>query len=229
MFIWNDISSDDMNIKVVSLPPPNIATKKATYSEVEGRDGYLTQLGAYQSDLKQIEADYFGTDFDGILNWLTGSGKIIFGNMPDRYYKAMIDNKIPLSEYIKNQIYNFPISFKCQPFGYLLEGEEIITFTAPTTIYNQGTHESKPYLKIYGSGDITLYINNSTCVFKGVVDYIEIDSEIMNAYKNVGGSLVNCNNLMYSPFPILETNENNISWTGEVTEIQIIPRWRCKV
>ena len=48
---------------------------------------------------------------------------------------------------------------------------------------------AKPYIKIYGSGNISLHINSDTFTFENVSDYIEIDSETMNAYK--GQSLQN--------------------------------------
>ncbi|QDY17535.1 phage tail protein [Clostridium botulinum] len=32
---------------------------------------------------------------------------------------------------------------------------------------------------------------------------------------------------MYGEFPIFQVGENKISWTGNVSKIEITPRWRC--
>ena len=82
-------------------------------------------------------------------------------------------------------------------------------------------------MKIYGSGDIAININSQTLILKGINSYIEVDSKIKNCFKNVNGVITNCNNQMYSTFPILEVGENNISWAGAVTKIEIMPRWCC--
>ena len=80
---------------------------------------------------------------------------------------------------------------------------------------------SEPYMKIYGSGDIIISINNRPLKFKNVENYIEVDTELMNCFKGE----TNQNNRMYSDFPILTTGENVFSWVGNVTKIEIEPRW----
>ena len=47
----------------------------------------------------------------------------------------------------------------------------------------------------------------------------------MNAYKKINGDIVLLNNKMYSDFPILESGENQISFEGNVSKIEITPRW----
>ncbi|MDU6337913.1 MAG: phage tail protein, partial [Clostridium sporogenes] len=67
-------------------------------------------------------------------------------------------------------------------------------------------------------------INNEIIKFTNISDYIELDSEMMECYK----SNVPLNHLMIGNFPIFQVGENNISWTGNISKIEIIPRWRCK-
>lgn len=82
-----------------------------------------------------------------------------------------------------------------------------------------------PYIKITGSGGITLYVNNRAHTFKDVNEYIEIDGEIMNAYK---GDLLQNSKMVTTLFPKLVAGANNISWAGNVTKVEIIPRW-CRL
>ena len=117
----------------------------------------------------------------------------------------------------------FLISFSCKPYKKEMN-EDIITITESTNIYNNYM-SSNPLIKVVGDGDITININNQKLILKGLEDEIEVDCELMNAYKKVNGDIVLLNNKMYSDFPILEEGENNISWSGNVTQIEITPRW----
>ncbi|MED9991261.1 MAG: hypothetical protein U0J27_03010, partial [Phascolarctobacterium faecium] len=92
-------------------------------------------------------------------------------------------------------------------------------------IYNTEGFTATPYIKITGSGGITLYINNRAHTFKDVNEYIEIDGEIMNAYK---GDLLQNSKMVTTLFPKLAAGANNISWAGNVTKVEIIPRW-CRL
>lgn len=56
----------------------------------------------------------------------------------------------------------------------------------------------------------------------GVLGKIIIDSEMQNAYS---GS-ISMNNKMYGDFPTFGSGENNISWTGNVTKLEVQPNWR---
>ena len=55
--------------------------------------------------------------------------------------------------------------------------------------------------------------------------YIEIDSEIMNAYK---GETLQNSKMVTSDFPKLAAGENKINWLGNVTKVEIMPRW-CRL
>ena len=70
--------------------------------------------------------------------------------------------------------------------------------------------------------DETLYVNNKSIYLKGITDKIIIDSEMKNAYNNS----VSLNYKMSGDFPVLSLGENNISWIGNVTKLEIQPNWR---
>ena len=116
------------------------------------------------------------------------------------------------------------IQFNCKPFKYRLDGKRPVLLGAAAHLQNPEFFTAKPYIKITGSGNITLSINSNSYVFKNVSEYIEVDSEIMDAFK---GS-VNENAKMFTPtFPELVRGDNYISWTGTVTSVEIVPRWCC--
>ena len=93
------------------------------------------------------------------------------------------------------------------------------------TITNPFSFASKPYLKIYGNGMGTLMIQSGTSnkIWQlEIDDYIEIDSEKMNCYK---GTLLRNDKVSGDGFQTFEKGENNIIFSGEITAIDIVPRW----
>ena len=95
------------------------------------------------------------------------------------------------------------------------------------SIINHGNTQSKPTITIYGSGTIDLSLNG-TQIFSielGDAEYITIDSAQMNAYQ--GDILMNRSVIGdYSNF-VLQTGTNIISWTGDVSKIEVADytRW----
>lgn len=221
--IWNGKTAEQMHLKIISLPPIQGSTERIEEKEIEGRDGNLTYQYGYEADEKIVECDYIGNKPIEIIDWLQGNGKVIFGNIPDRYYKARINNVVPLEEVIKNNLYNFQIKFKCQPFGYLLNGDYPIEITkSGTTIFNSGNYKSLPLINVYGTGAGILKINNVSYSITNINNSISIDSDIQEILNNKGQYFEG------DDFPELQTGENIIAFSGGITKVVIIPRWRCK-
>ena len=220
--IWNGKTAEQMHLKIISLPPIQGSTERIEEKEIEGRDGILTYKYGYEADEKTVECDYIGNKPIEIIDWLQGNGKVIFGNIPDRYYKARINNVVPLEEVIKNNLYNFQIKFKCQPFSYLLSGDYPIEITKSTTIFNSGNYKSLPLINVYGTGAGVLKINSINYSITNINNSISIDSDIQEILNNKGQYFEG------DDFPELQTGENTIAFSGGITKVVIIPRWRCK-
>lgn len=221
-FTWKNISSLDKNIMVNKLP--NFERPPANIEKIviPGRDGFLTQDdGTYQGIVKTCECSLDNGNIDDICSWLTGSGEVIFSNEPDKKYKAVIINKIPFSKIIPT-FHSFIIQFECMPHKYSIDNNVITLTTPPATVTNTGTATSKPIIKIYGTGIINLAINGIAITITNVIDYVTIDSVLMDAYKDT--QLFNNN--MYGNFPQLNVGANVMNWSGTVTKIEIIPNWR---
>lgn len=220
-FIFNGIDSSDYLI-INKLPSIFKAQKDVEKIEVQGRDGFLTQdNGNYKSIIKTVECtikDLKQIDF--ICNWLTGSGDVIFSNESDKKYKATIINQIEFKRVFVN-FHSFIIQFECQPHKYSISNNKITLTTSGTKIYNKGA-DSRPIFKIFGTGNIDLTVNSNVIHLTNVVDYVAIDSDLMDCYKDT----VLKNNYMNGEFPILVNGVNTISWTGTVTKIEVTPNWR---
>ena len=95
--------------------------------------------------------------------------------------------------------------------------------TASTsTIDNPGSVYSEPVITVYGTGDITLMVGTVIVELEGISGSITLDSELQEAYSGTTGM----NSAMSGEFPILKPGMNAISWSGEVTKVEVKPNWR---
>ncbi len=222
MFKFNNVSSDDMNLIVESLPSISGPQERIDSTNIPGGTQVLKSTG-YDLIDKNCVCHFVGNRFDKVLMCLRGSGKVIFDNLPDRYYKAYIGNKIPLEQIVRNMLHKFTITFTCKPFGYLLEGDIPIALTTNTTLCNmKSTHESYPTITIRGKGAATFTINNRTfniTDINGGSITIVSDPYIQRVLNNKG-------KFMEGDFPYFDVGENEISWNGNITSVEIIPYWR---
>lgn len=226
MFIWKDKSSDDFKIVCEQLPQIQVPMEDVEEIAVEGKSGFYTiPKGTYQGTDKQVTVHYEGNDYDGLAEWLSGSGKVIFSNIADRYYKAYINNAIPLENILENKLSKFVINFRCQPFGYSLENYSITVDKTDTKIINSYTYFSEPQLKVYATGNVSIFINGEQIYLSDVDEFIVVDSQLKSCYKNED----NLNNKMIGEFPILKVGVNEIKFEGNISKIDITPNWRYKL
>jgi len=220
-FIWKGINSLDMGIMVTKLPPYERPQANIDKKVVPGRDGFLTEDdGTYAEVLKPCECVLDDGNVRELGEWLTGTGEVILSNDPDMKYKATIINKIPLTKIIPT-LHEFIVQFDCQPYAHEAI-QELITLTSANTLVNPRTASCKPVIKVFGTGTIVLTIGAWNIYLYNVVDYVTIDSTLMDAYKDT----VLKNNDMAGDFPEFVPGENPISWTGTVTKVEITPNWR---
>jgi len=221
-FIFNGINSID-HLTVNELPPIARAERDITKVEIPGRDGFLTEdYGTYRGIVKPVKCTIRNlSQIDYINSWLTGLGDIIFSNEPDKVYKGIVINEYEFAK-IMLTWHSATVQFDCQPHKYSTSNDVITLTVSPQTITNPGTANSKPIIKAYGTGSIDLVINGSVVHLTNVTDYATIDSYLMDCYKDT----ILKNNDMAGEFPELIPGDNNISWAGTVTKIEIIPNWR---
>ena len=138
-------------------------------------------------------------------------------------YAAYASN-LKIDELINN-VGKFTVNFNCKPFQYFVFGLMKYTLTNATvdkTIENLFDFTSLPVIRIYGSGNVTMYLNERSYALTGISDYIDIDSELMSCYKD--NELQN-DKINFTEFPVLEPGKNIFSWTGDITKVEVTPRW----
>lgn len=209
-FKYKGINSITKGISIVETPP--ITTCNV------GKDG---KLEPYEKELI-CRIDMSIADIDDISAWLTGEGDLELSWEPGKYFKAKPIGNIDYIVLVK-KLRNFAIKFEIEPGSYLKEGNEKIVLTEKANLRNLGNTESDPIITIFGNGDINLVVAQQVMKLKGVNQSIILDTPLLEAYK--GAELQNRN--ANGEFPILPLGEFSISWSGNVSKIEIIPNWRC--
>ena len=231
-FTYNGKSSyDDFCLIITETPPFVIAERDVTFSSINGRNGeLLTDNHRYKNITKEYKVAALTDEYPlpilikKIGAWLAASpGYYILYDTydPNYFYYACYTSKLSFADKIM-KLGLATLKFSCKPYKYSFDGQAPIAVTSPQTISNPEDYESKPYIKIFGSGNITLTINDKSYTFSEIDEFICVDSEIMAAYK---GTARQDNKIDFIEFPTLAPGTNSITFSGNVDHIEIIPRW----
>lgn len=227
--IFNGKSSEDFHILVEHPPGYEFPQKDYSVVHVPGRNGDLISFnGSYRNVPRKYEIaivaenDEFSRYAGQIVNWLhsgEGYSRLEDSYEPD-YFRLAYYEENNTVENILNGAGRAIVKFICKPQRFLKSGEQSKLFTAGTTILNPTSNITKPLLKVYGT-DGTVTIGSVTFSLTGVSSYIYVDCDIEDAYKD--GQ--NENSKMTGQFPYFSKGANSVSWTGNITGIEITPRW----
>ena len=224
-------SYDDFCLIITETPPFVFPERDITFESVNGRSGdLLVDNGRFKNVQKEYKVALLTDDFSlpllakKVAAWLLPSPnyRVLTDTYDPNYYRlACFSGKISVADKLL-KLGETTLRFNCKPFKYSFEGQKPISISAPCMIWNPEDCESAPNIKITGSGNVTLSINNASFAFTGIDGFIEVDSELMAAFK--GTSLQN-DKISFVDFPLLAPGWNEISYTGNVESIEIVPRW----
>lgn len=232
--VFKEHSSLDFGLLVVEKGSFKGAERDITYTSVAGRSGDLiTDNGRYKnikvpyklSLLNKTEREFCDIAHQ-IKGWLLAEpGYFKLWDSYDRkYYRlASYSEEVNIEQELRN-VGSLSLSFNCKPFKYSFEGQEAVVMTAAGNLYNAEFYPSKPYIKVVGSGTITLTINSASFLLTGVDEYIELDFEMLNAYKGIVAQNNKVSGADMSTFGLVP-GYNSISWVGNVEQLEIVPRW----
>lgn len=221
-------SFEDYGIYVSTRPSIPSPKRRISNVSIPGRNSNLRfDDNTYEDITIKVECSIKGEilldKIDEIKGWLLGAGEseLIFSFQNNKKYIAQVVNSIDFSQVFK-YFSKFIIIFNCQPFKYSVDNE-IITITNTKKIINPGSVYSEPILKVFGSGNINLEINKEIIKLEDIKEHIIIDGIQQNCYDD---NLENANYKMSGEFPKLNMGENNITWSGNVSKMEVIPNWR---
>lgn len=228
-FIWKGFDSDQMNLWVSQYTDRVRAQERISPVTVPGRAGqfHLSEGTAIYEPITltmRVQAEIDTADLETLNEWLSGEGLLVLGYEPNRCYKARIINEVAFGRRDNNTLEG-QIQWQCEPFKRQYPAEKKIVLTAAGEVENKGTVPAYPVIKILGSGDIILTVNNEPFTIADVDTSVTLDSQSRIALDKDGG---NCLESTAGKFPVLQRGANTISWTGTVTSVEITRNQRWK-
>lgn len=226
--VWKGIDSRDVKGIIISqLPPITKPKMRVRVDTIDGKDGSETVNLGFEAYTKTVKIGLTKNyDIDNIISWFHGEDIIQFSNEPDKYYRAKIVDQIDYEKLLRFKTAD--IKFYTQPFKYsATERTRTVDVTGQTTteIRNAGNYFSKPVITFTGTGTINVSVNGlQKCVLNlGTNESITLDADKQEAYS--GATLKN--RQMDGQFITLEVGKNTITWTGNLTKIELLnySRW----
>lgn len=229
--IWAGKSSQDLGIVIEKAPTISRPARKFTTYTIPGRSGDIIEPQDAWSNYTQSYSIWAGGYTDGsaqlsmsaISAWLLspkGYQRLEDNFEPDIYREAYFVGPIE-AEDILSQVGKCEIQFNCKPQRYLKLGEKRKTYSSGDVIFNPTQFEAKPLITVYGSGNGSITINGSTLTITGMTDYLNIDCETMDVYRQTSE---NRNSLVSGTFPTIAPESNTIVYNN-LSSVEIIPRY----
>lgn len=244
-FKIGDHWSEEFQMFLVKRPEKKKAQRMMTLDEVSGVNKLiLSDKGYYTNAEQQLDCFYVSPDLesvqyieDQITSALDTRGEyvdLMAYYDPKYVYKVVVINSPTFSGDaggMRGVSFTFDVSVA--PFKFRVGGENVIVLNGSQQLYNPERYQSYPKINIFGNGNISLYINGRETKLVDVENNIIIDSDqdVMEVYKESESGLINLHKKFIGNqnFPYLDPNMNQISWIGNVSKVEINPRWQTKI
>lgn len=221
--VYNEKTNLDVNLLVASRPSKPSPIMQYEEVKVPGGKTLYREKGYGDIDITvsfNFMSKYsWDKDFRLIKSWLLGkvNNKLKFSDDLEVFYKV---NKVTIDtpERLMKKIGKFNVTFTCEPYVYIDEGERELN----SILYNNYLI-SKPLYRIVGEGYLNLTINNTT-IKANVGQELVIDTDKGLCYRQ---GIVNNVALTgkYEDMYLKEGN-NTFSWNNGF-KIYILSNWRC--
>lgn len=235
--------------KIYCSTRPDIETPKRVFQKLTvfgGAGDIIYDDGGYENTPISLSLWMNGTEDDissnrRLVNKIFPQAsylEIIFWFDPTlTYYCYVSDPAKFTNKRMHNGVIDIDLSLSCKPYKRFNQSSgmtEVIKATNNQKIVNNTDEYQLPVIKITGNGNISLTLAGTTMRFNNVDDNIIIDCEKLYLYKDhysLAKSRNDRTNDLEFPFiyPQDQNNKNTISWTGNISSVEIRPNWRTLV
>ena len=239
-FTYNGRSSADFGLHIEKKDVFSAPEYDAEFISIPGRSGDIINPNRRFANIKVTYTVFLARKNAAALASVLRDIKGWLYSEPDRYHEitdsydaeyfryGVISGNLDIEEQL-NKVSSFTVTFNCKPYKFSYAGQQTVAVDDSTlTVTNPTAFESRPHIKISGSGAVTLNISSggstNAWTISAIDEYIEIDSELMNCFK---GTVLKNDTVKGAEFPVLKPGACTISCTGDVSRIEVIPRWCC--
>ena len=229
-FTFGTVVSSTYGVYISGSGIFNAPARDYEHIEIPGRSGDLVLNKQRLRNIDLVYPAFIMASLDSNISGLESAllSKIGYQRLTDTYNTdefrlATFEGPITVKPIKKLTAGEFEILFKCKPQRFLTSGESTTTITSSSgSISNPTNFDSKPLIKVTGYGTVT--VAGVTITIANQFASVTIDSELGDCYSgsNNANPYVSFSG---NQFPVLKPGSNSISRTGNVTKIEITPRW----
>lgn len=194
-FSFKGQTSEDYGLKLISMPPPPRGGSNTEIITIPGRAEKLTKQHEEYDNI-ELPFEFLIEDKSktrNIYSWLKGTGKLIFGDEPDKYYNA-VSSQVIEAVRISDELRSFTVKFICSPFAYSIANptesfSDLLNPTKKTStinIRNNGSYACEPLYYFEFAGKIKITINSDEPLY---IDSGIEDGEYTDTYTPSSGTL----------------------------------------
>lgn len=224
-------SSQEFNIRISGEGTYNRPERNYEEYEVKGRNGKLViDDGSFKNILITYPAyvmDDMPQRIENFANYMSkfaGYQRLEDTYAPDEFRLAQyVEGVTVKSSGYMNRMGEFDITFNCKPQRFLKSGEIAVRFDAAGNIWNRTDFDSKPFIRVYITGSGTVGVGDYLITLTDIVDYVDLDCELMDAYK--GAINYNPNVSFNADSFKIPSGVSGVNFTGDVTAVEITPRY----
>lgn len=231
--IFDGVSSLQIGLIVDGYFSRGIATRRVSKKPIPGHSGdFLIDEKAYDNLNEPYKVYWIASDipqdndaaFQRVVTWLKQGDyyRLEDSEYPGYYWMAQTSG-ITQKDIVnhRNCYYSTTIIFDRKPQCYLKSGESPVQVSSGSVIVNQTQEIAEPLIKLTLADSGVLTINGNNNEFNDFSGEVTIDCERQHCYSGFTDLASN----MTGEFPVLNPGENTISFTGGISDLQIIPRW----
>lgn len=200
---------------------------------IPGKNGDLVRENARQGErrYKNIDVIYDAFFFDAVAprtatvkSWLLSrvGYQVLHDTYDPDFFRMGLCREVITFESKSSKGVSMKLTFHCQPQRWSVDGQRKIRLDKGGVLRNPFAFPSKPLIRVYGSGEGKVFVGDAVVNILQNSGYIDLNCETHNAYDAAGF----CNGCIKSDdFPSLKPGRNSISWSGNITALEITPRW----
>lgn len=215
----------------LSFSSPEI---RGNFVTIEGQDGEVYLTNGNIKNLQKSFQVYLDSSEDiqnqvtRISNWLKGNAEwqlLTFSGDPEYRYVCIFVDEYDIDATL-GELGKGVLTFQVKPYKFLKTGLQ--TTTLGSVVTNPTNRNARPRLKITGTGTISIQIGRERLALQNMDGGIIVDS-LYTTVTNLSETKSLWNKVISYPLPVIRPGRQSIYTTGNVTKIEIIPRWEVLV
>ena len=227
--IFGGKRSRDFGIYISGFGAFNAPSRDVEAISIPGRNGDLILDNGRFSNITVTYPAFIHRDFQrqakAARDWLLASSgyqRLEDTYNPELFRLARFFGPMDFDTRFQNRGGEMTLAFDSKPQRFLKSGEQPLTLTAAAEIRNPTSYPALPLITIYGSGAGTLNVGGAVASISEIDEFLTLDCDIQDAYKGLQNKNAT---VSLDEFPELPAGACEVSFSGDIEKIEIIPRW----